>query len=363
MITDILGRLVKRAVADPLRGAGEEIENFCRGIGLNLKRQLIREDLYNLILPLGENPQVLISAHYDTVPAVVEGRCARLGQEGTRFYGRGSCDALGSIAALLGALQSLVKEGFDVKFLPVLIAFTVDEEEGGEGSAALQNILPSSLKWALVLEPTSLKLALVEMGTLEYRVKIKGKTAHGSLPERGHNPLLVLFKAGLFLQDLAEKLNCTFTPCIPLKFIPLKATGGSEALAIPGEAELKFDFRVPPEVPLNLLKSEIEEFFREHPEIEFEVVEEAPPFQVEPVSPFVEILARIYEEELGQHLEFTFMPSWTDAHNFYEKGWLPVIWGPGDLAVAHTEEEYIEIGELFKAQRFLTGLLRYFSKV
>ncbi|SMB94279.1 acetylornithine deacetylase [Thermanaeromonas toyohensis ToBE] len=363
MITDILERLVRAAGADPFRGAGEEIENFCRRIGLNLKRQPVREGLYNLILPLGENPQVLISAHFDTVPAVVEGRCARMGQEGSRFYGRGSCDALGSIAALLGTLQDLAEEGFDLKSSLVLIAFTVDEEEGGEGSVILQNIVPASIKWALVLEPTSLKLALAEMGTLEYRVKIKGKTAHGSLPERGHNPLLMLFEVGSYLQDLAGEFNRTFNPRIPLKFIPLKAVGGSEALAIPGKAELKFDFRVPPEVPLSLLKGKIEEFFWKYPEIEFEVVEEAPPFQVEPASPFVEMLARIYEQELGHPLEFTFMPSWTDAHNFYEKGWLPVIWGPGDLAVAHTEEEHVEVAELLKAQQFLTGLLRYLSQV
>lgn len=359
---NFLLRLVEGAIRNPLQGAGEELESILKTMGFAVERQAVEGDLFNLIVPLGENPVVLITAHYDTVPEEIEGLKASTRLEEGRFYGRGSCDALGSIAALLTALSWLKKENFNFYRCKALLAFTVDEEEDGRGSIKLAEGLPASTKWALVLEPTCLGFALTELGTLECRIKIKGLTAHGSMPEQGRNPLGILFRLMGEIEALVEEMNQKFCPSIPVVAVPLKVRGGSEALAIPAEAELKLDFRVPPEIPFAYLLKRFQELAGQYPGLACELLEEAPPIIVEKEAPFVRMLTDLYEKTSGEKSIFTVMPSWTDAHNLHARGIVPVIWGPGDLAVAHTDREYLELAELFRAAQFLAALLRHLGE-
>lgn len=361
--TGFLWRLVKAASADPSRGAGKELEGILEEMGFRVERQAVEGELSNLIVSLGKHPAVLITAHYDTVPEEIEGQRAEMRLTEGRIYGRGSCDALGSIAALLAALHCLKEERFPLQRCGVLLAFTADEEEEGRGSFKLAETLPASVKGALVLEPTHLAFALVELGTLEYRLKIKGLTAHGSMPERGHNPLEVLLHLMGETAGLVKELNRQFTPSIPLVAVPLLVRGGSEALAVPAEAELKIDFRVPPEIPFGLLRERFQDLAGQYAGLRYEVLEEAPPFAVEKEAPLVRLLAALYEKATGEKPRFSVMPSWTDAHNLHARGITAVIWGPGDLGIAHTEREHLEMKELLQAAEFLAALLRHLGEV
>lgn len=350
---ELLKVLMKKASSDPHQGALIPIISTLQSIGLPWKMETIEENMYNIVLPLSSSPEVLVEVHYDVVPPVIEGCQAK--KENGRIYGRGACDVLGGVAILLEVLESLGKE-FPWEKAGVWIAFAADEEKGGKGSRHLANSLPPSICYALVLEPTQGKLAFSSCGALEYELRIKGTPSHGSIPERGKNPITWASRFIIKMEEALSKLNDLFNPDIPIKIIPLFISGGSEEYSVPQEARLYFDIRIPPKVPIADVEREVMFLLENDKDIEVhcKLVEEwSPSWETDVETDFGQLLQKVYKEVYGGRPVFKVMESWTDAHNFWAKGIKPVVWGPGDLAVAHTSFEYIDIQELEKGKEFL----------
>lgn len=81
----------------------------------------------------GDEKSILLTAHYDVVPADSEGWpyppfSGEIHDE--KIYGRGSFDDKGSLIAILEAVTSLLEEGF-VPPCDITLAFGFDEEVGG----------------------------------------------------------------------------------------------------------------------------------------------------------------------------------------------------------------------------------------
>jgi acetylornithine deacetylase len=132
----------------------------------------------------GENPDVVLSTHMDTVPPYFASS-----EDDEFIYGRGACDAKGIIAAQIAAAERLRSEGVRVGLL-----FVAGEERDSAG-AKVANRYPRGSRFLINGEPTDNRLALASKGTLRVKLTAKGKLAHSAYPELGESAIHKLLEA------------------------------------------------------------------------------------------------------------------------------------------------------------------------
>lgn len=317
----------------------QEVKGFLESIGFSVQTQEVKPNSFNLIGKRGESP-LLLSTHLDTLPPFGHPHPYELREEDGRFIGRGVVDAKGQLASLLVALSH--SKG------PCQVALTVDEEGEGRGS----EVLEIEAKEAVVLEPTDFAICLVEAGSLEYEIEIKGKATHSATPEKGENAILkaiALYKELFGLSFMKAKHPLFPPPYINLSFIQ----GGEFVTIVPSTCRIQVDIHILPNVDIEEAKREVEEFLRRKG-ISFRLIDIARPYELsEPLS--VNKYIEEFVRSRGKEVVFGGMRSWTDAANLLQKGIKSVVIGAGDLAVAHSEEEWVQVDDLL----FLAELLIY----
>jgi len=305
------------------------LEENLRKLGFETELQEIAPSRPNLVAWRGESP-LLIATHSDTFPAEEYS----LREEGGFFYGPGVADAKGQIAALLSVLE--------VNRSPLTLAFTVDEEGKGEGSKNLR--LPPWVKMAVVLEPTELKIAIAQAGSLDLELSIKGRKAHGACPREGENAIIMAFEAITRIWGL--NFMRTKHPILGWpQVVPYWIKGGDpELYIVPDEATIRFDVQLfPPFSPEEALR-DIEMAIVDYGYLE--VLDSDPPFEISPEAEVVKLAEEAFFLALGQRATLTGMPSWTDAEPLHHKGIEVIVFGAGKLAEAHTEGERVSLEEL-----------------
>ena len=155
---------------------GRYLASVLEGLGFSVRTQEVSADRFNIVANAGE-PDVVLCTHIDTVPPVLD-----VSEDDTALYGRGACDTKGIIAAMLEAGKRLRADGID-RFAYL---FVVGEETGGDGAKAA-NTLEWNSKYVIVGEPTELRLARAQKGTLMANLRIEGKAAHSGYPEAGRS--------------------------------------------------------------------------------------------------------------------------------------------------------------------------------
>ena len=318
-VVEILKKLVE--IPSP-SGEEEKIIEFLCGFIENLGFK-VKIDNSNLIV----NPSdFFVVTHVDTVSIK-----SSFSFNGEFAYGTGVCDAKGSIAAVLLALEKIDE-------LKYGIAFLSDEEEGGEGSKVFSSKYKP--KMAVVMEPTSLTIANKHYGSLEVEITVKGKASHGSMPEYGINAIEKSFELLKSLKSLETSVKQSI----------LRIEGGSNEYVIPNNCKLKIDFTFPPEMDVKKLKNQIFKLARNYGNIE--ILEENMGFESGEVVKKLEKAIKM----AGLDVKYSEMPSWTDAINLRLNGCDAVVWGPGELKYCHTEKERIDLNEIVKASDVLVKL-------
>ncbi len=328
------------------------LEARLESLGLRPFRQPVEGDRANLIWKGAERPKLLLTAHADTVP--IEEPPDRPRVEAGCVWGRGSADVKAGIAAILLALEGTP----DVRELPIAVAFTVDEEQGGMGSKVLPEAVQAEA--AVVLEPTELRICPAEAGSLEVRIEVLGIPSHGGTFEDGQNAILrateLLRAFGSLAFVRAEH------PLVGRGgFNVMEIRGGRLALVVPDRCTFSVDFRVLPGQDIEAVKEEVLRVVAEHG-ARAEVLDESPPFELAEDAPVFALLREAYEETLGRPPEIGAIRSWTDAENLVSAGIPSVVFGPGRLAVAHTAFEHVELQQVADAARVLMQAIRIASR-
>ncbi len=352
-LKDLLAQLI--AIPSP---SGEEgaiiafLEEWFEGRGFPVARFPVPDHPWpNLLIHPMPRPRLLIMAHLDTVRPLGHPQPYTAIERDGRIYGLGSADVKGGLAALMGALALLGAEG--LAGTPISLALTVDEENMGRGAEALARACQPEA--VLAIEPTDLTISIAEAGTLELAVEIRGRSAHGSVVERGRNAI----REALELLRELEALPSMQArhPLIGRGAVtPLFIRGGERALVIPDRCELHLDLRWLPGISQEVLVSEIEAALARH-EATWQVVDLSAPFETPAEAPVVQALAAALEE-VGLPVRLSGMPSWTDAEPFARYGAQAVVFGPGTLALAHTPEEHVSLSELLQAAQVFVSLIR-----
>jgi acetylornithine deacetylase/succinyl-diaminopimelate desuccinylase-like protein len=299
--------------------------------------------------------RILLAPHLDTVPPATEKQLMPQ-KKGDRLFGRGACDTKGSVAAMLSAVCALAKSRNRPRETEIIFVGLVDEEAGQAGSRALAK---SSLKadLAIVGEPTSLRVVTAHKGNVWFQLETRGRSAHGSRPELGHNAI----------QDMARIVNAIETDYAaflrkrrhPLLGFPTvnvgTIRGGTQPNIVPDSCIISVDRRTLPGETEAGVTRELMNFLKSKKlHATFTTGRQAPcrPMETDARLPVV----RQFLQSIGQRKLFG-VNYFCDAAILAEGGIPSVVFGPGDIAYAHTPDEWIPLDSLERAKEMLVRFL------
>lgn len=308
-------------------------------------------------------PELVLCGHLDTVaadPSQWTGDPFAMRRDGGRVYGRGVSDMKGGISAMVAAAREFIDEKRELSGTLSLL-FVADEECGTMG--AKRYIACGGRPDAVIIgEPTNMDVCIACRGVTRYHVDVVGKSGHASRPEDAVNPLPV---AGKFIQLACarnDSLKSIRHPILPPPTItPTMIVGGEQPNSIPGHCRVTIDRRTLPHENRASVLEEYEELRRGIPEAGMlgvpDVFIDVPAGQGMPGSTLGARCQAILKD-MGLDATICDFPAGSDQFAFSERGIDSVLLGPGNIAQAHTANEYIEISQLSLARRFYLNLVK-----
>jgi acetylornithine deacetylase len=288
------------------------LSSYLRGLGFTVVEQQVDDQRFNVFAAAAENPTVVYSTHFDCVPPFFPSRI-----EGGRIYGRGSCDAKGILAAQVAAADRLRREGER----RVGMLFVVGEERGSEGAKRANTDAASrSCRYLINGEPTDRRLGVATRGLYRVVLKANGRAAHSSYPELGESAIDKLI-------DVLMDLRQVEWPADPLlgrtHYTVGLISGGVAPNVVPPLAQAELTYRTVSDAStvLDILR-------RFEPRVTLESIFEVPPVKMTTAEGFDSAV-------FPYTTDIPFLSAWGQ----------PLLFGPGSIHVAHTSDEFIDIGE------------------
>ena len=315
------------------------------------------------------DPTVVLNGHLDVVPAGDPERWSHPpyagDRVGDRIYGRGSADMRAGLAIGMLALRTL-GDTLEPGEGSVVFHGAIGEETGEPGTRALLDAGYDG-DVGVVLEPTDFRVATRAKGLVCYEVTVTGEPSHASRPEQGRNAVLLARPVVDAIEDYDRRLRERTDELVGRAYANVtrfEAGVGGNLGVLPGEAELVLDRRVLPgesvadvEREVSALLADVEE---EHGvETAFEEIQRYEPASVPTDCRTAETLrdhTRRRREGVDQPWG---IEAATDVRNLVnDAGVEAVTWGPGELAQAHTYDEYVEVGAAFDGLTILLDAVR-----
>jgi succinyl-diaminopimelate desuccinylase len=313
--------------------------------------------LHNLVTRIGSGKKkIILSGHFDVVPISDKTRwtyppfSAKI-VDG-KIYGRGSADMKGGLTSLIGIMKLLISNPSFLENYELVFLGTADEEAGMTGSyTLLKRGYVKNAELIIIAEPTDLNIGIAEKGILWATLRVKGKSAHGSMPEKGYNAIEGALK---IIPQLYNCLNNKSNDILGKSTLNIgKINGGTKINIVPDYTELEIDFRLIPEQNHNELIKNLRKIELKPYSIDVKITQTLPSLLSDFNHPFIQNLKKITNSEfIG--LSYT-----TDASQYIsKKDLIPfVIFGPGSQNVIHKPNECIELDHIFKATEFLVDAL------
>ena len=343
--------------------AGEELvadylKNRAKKAGLEIETQATNSGRDNLIIRLKTLGQathrIILAPHMDTVGGDLD-KIFRPTKKGERLHGRGACDTKGSVAVMFHAMEHLAKRHRPANTEIVFIGF-VDEECNQTGSRAFSKLkLKANL--ALVGEPTRCRVVTAHKGDLWLRLSSRGKAAHGARPELGRNAVHTMAKCIDTIEtEYAQNLWKRRHPVLGHPTINTGIVrGGSQPNIVPDVSEADLDRRTLPGESFTTISREIGEVLKKRGlKARLTNVKgyTCPAMETDPTLPMVQQLMRTVRQTKPLGVDY-----YCDAANIAATGVPAIVWGPGDIAQAHTADEWISIRQLERGMDVLTRFL------
>lgn len=314
----------------------------------------------------GGGRSIILNAHIDTVEAGDSGRWAHdpFGGEviGDRLYGRGSCDMKAGLVANLYAIRIL--QELCIRLRGDVIAESVISEEDG-GAGALAAILRGHRADAVIItEPTELAILPAQGGSLMFRIRVPGRSAHAAVRDEG---VSAIEKASVIFAGLNEferernaaidhPLYAGIANKIPINVGTMRA--GAWPSSVPEFAELEGRAGLVPGEDLVSFGQEFIErvaaiaasdsWLREHPPVVELLTGQFAPADVAVDAPILTTLRAAHRASTGGASPVVTASTYgADMRHFIHAGGMPcVMYGPGDVRVAHYTDEFVPIGEV-----------------
>lgn len=310
------------------------METRLSALGWNVQKlPVANQERWNILATVG-SPRVIFTTHLDVVPAPDALFTPR--REDDCLFGRGACDAKGIAAVMVESATSLLKEG--AKDMGLL--FVVDEEALSIGAKAAAPILKElGVRYLIDGEPTDCFVAAGHKGVLTMEANFRGRSAHSGYPELGDdaNARLIRFGSKILEADLgfSHKLGKATANLGML-------SGGVATNVVSPQAQMKISVRVVTDT--NDVYEKVKQLLPENTELK--ILGRAEPVELRTVSGF----------------ETKIVSYGTDIPHLLPSGAECLLYGPGSIFVAHTDEEHVSFSELLRSYEGYRKLYRELSR-
>ncbi len=309
----------------------------------------------------GGEVELALVGHTDAVPfAPAWAEALTLTKRDGKLYGRGACDTKGFIAAALAALEET-----DIKKLarPLALVLTADEEVGCLGAKRLADLKPFRARHAVVGEPTSLQPMRAGKGYCLAEVTVRGREGHSAYPHLGASAIMRAARLLTKIETVAEELKALAHEAFDPPYTTLNVglvNGGTAKNVIAGECRFTLEWRpLPgqePELVADLVRREVETLSRRDRDFDCEIVVTRLDGGAE--TPADAPLVRALEELTGKTAGT--ISFGTEAPQLAELGADAVVFGPGDIRVAHRTGEFVPAAELRACAQILRRAVERF---
>jgi len=340
------------------------LSDYLKRLGMTVEKQEVFPGRPNLMAHWsgqGDQRSLMLEAHMDTV--TVEGMTVdpfNATLRDGRIYGRGTCDTKGSMAAFLSAL-TMVREADQLPADKIYFVATMSEEDACTGAEALMGY-GFRTDAAIVGEATGCRVVTAHKGPVWLEVKTKGQSCHASVPQQGRNAIdlmarIIRFIHGPWSKHIQQSQHALLgrstaaVTCIH---------GGAKTNIIPAECSVDVDCRFIPGQPFDEIIADFKRMLAKElsgeDRFEIEVLTSQSPLNTPTDAPLVQQLLDICRATNGQE-DVLGVNYFADTGPFTQAGITSVLFGPGDIAQAHTADEYLELDQLFQASEIMLELL------
>jgi len=382
---DILSRITKdrlievsrELVAIPSETGNEKavshfMGNKLKEMGLDVKWAEGEKDRPNCIGILHGTtgkPNVQFSGHLDTVGPgdLNKWKTDPYGGAviGNLIYGLGVMDSKGGgTASVIVALEALIASGIKLKG-DISVVGTVDEEIGGRlGMHYLfgNGIVNPDL--CIYCVHSDMEIKAYFKGLTQYKLTVRGQTAHGSTPKEGVNAIngaikiLAALESGLPYQKHRVLGDHT------VNYGWIK--GGQKYNVVCDHCEAGIDMRLVPgqswQMAVEHMEKVIADLKKKDPDLDasIEVIQDHDPVELSEDDSALKIVSEAAKEIRGEYPKISGTIAAGDLAAIFKKGGTPAIgYGPGDLkrGNAHKENEFLEIDQLIDASKVYATIM------
>ncbi len=316
----------------------------------------------NLVATSGQGlPELALVGHSDCVPFdPAWTQALTLTERDGKLFGRGSCDTKSFISCALTAAERTQGK----RHKPLALIFTADEELGCVGAKKLVDAGKGRARRAIVGEPTSLRPIRANKGYCLAEIEVEGKEGHSAYPDTGAS---AVFRAARLLARLEaysknamrQTLDATFAPAFATLNVGM-ISGGKAKNVIAGRCQLTLEWRPLPGQPtdevLRVLDGIVTQLKGEDPGFAAVIkpLRLDRGFATDAQADVVQCLARLSGKP-PDTVSFG-----TEATQMAALGATPVVFGAGDITVAHQTGEFVPKDELFAAATMLEQAILQF---
>lgn len=302
------------SVSGQEKAIGEFIFDKLKSLGgFKAAKQAVKDGNFNVVARKGKS-RTWIVAHMDTVPGEVPFKVT-----GEKIYGRGSTDNKASVAGAIMAARELP----DINLL-----FTVGEEKDFCGAEMARRIIGQDK--AIVMEATKFEIYTSQRGVIDFVLRSRGEQKHSSLIEKAdENAFHRLISV---IDELLKKNWTAFNVGV--------MTGGLAVNIVAGQAEAKISAR--PETPAErrAIRMELKKLSKSR-RVEVEILNDIPPFETK---------LKIKGKRKKAFTEMAFLPN-------------SLLFGGGDLSIAHSAEENIARKDLNRLPEKLIDVVKMMDRL
>ncbi len=314
----------------------------------------------------GDGPTLILNAHMDTV-----GQGDReawnfppfqVTKQGNRLYGRGTCDMKGSLAVAMVILKTLHDSQHQFPGTLMLQAPVGEEMDEPGTRTLLQKGFTGD--YAIVLEPTDLRIGPASRGVSWFEVTLKGPSMHcGLATAETPDGMAAFARVAGALTDYHHQVAAKRHPLSPSPSCRItKVEAGEAHNSLAGRCTFTVDRRMIPGETVEGVTGELEKILKgelaDIPEVSgrLQFLEWNEPVQAPLDSPLVAALSNNIVEVAGREAEIWPVPYGCDVRNFvYDAGIPAVNFGAGDYRVCHQPNEFITVDGLMACARVVMG--------
>ena len=339
--------------------------------GLDVEIQEVAPGRPNVLAVLGEKgagKSLLLEGHTDVVtegdPALWTHAPFAADLVDGRIYGRGTADMKSGLAAAMVTAAAFKRSGTTLAGRLVVGAL-VDEEGDMIGVRHLcETAIGRELDAAIICEPEENELCLEQRGVVWARVTVRGRMAHGAMPEAGVNPITgvgALLREVPVLQKrlraLCAKSKYLRPPTVTPTIVRAPLSGLPQSNVIPGGAEATLDIRLTPGPGEDVIATEIDAACRRAAAACDGVTIEWRPAngfrlatRVDKDEALVKAMMKGVRQATGHSARFGGVPGSTDGTILRMTRGIPIVTcGPGNRLIPHQVDEYVDVKELVEA--------------